>query len=982
MVKKRGTDTDQISSDIPVAFTDTEKAIIKVLLDYGAKNPDRWVDCARLGKKVYCAEEASEDSKTTVKEPRSAVWNVLQRLKPKLESISVELRQTKSEDFKTLVYSLNPEDERKITRACPNLRPQRSDPLKVLYLGELGFGTRAYDPRAGKGLGYFLQYNKEGKTSLRDSLDAVILEGGVIPFVPEFYTSAIGDNSMALLGKKIDDKKEDKPIDSDDDQRLEAYLETAKMSPTVKEFLKKHVIGKIVTKTEAVQTSQKQLEAIIGANFDKPVHYTYGVHDEEQLRQLKEIEIVRHLEETAQNMKQRKDLEKDVKNWRKKRDEYLHEKEILDNLRIWLTRAVDYEGPKFRENVDEFLEHHRTDIEKLNKVSRNLGRDVVKNLESAGSKKDVERKIKEASESFEKVEQEIKFANLQADDLQNRIDAIKRVNEARGFFKLTKRVQLNAKQRDTIWATVAENYANLLKAVFPRKNFVLHPDQHSDIDIKDRRFRLEQRMNIRSNNPEKDSLKRMKEKSNLINLRGERVPDVYVTAHGTGMRHQPQPKYAEETGPGKYRDTPEINMLVKLGTFHSAQKLEYLLRNNQTKNWEVKRVENSYSSGAFIHTLLPDGRHSIESIPTENLIELGMIAEQLEEAKAALKTVKSKEKKTLKAKIAELESKFVKQSPDEKDLIKITILTDAHIGCPTWPGRPSNYTLMEAAIQYEQSTRLPDLLVMTEMLHGALTKPYWSDKELYKLTRDDLKIAMTNIQSDTLISAEEKNKLFSTLLLLEDCQTPIPSLDEQAAVFDVEVAPFAKQVIANGGLVVLASGNHAQKSSPGVTDEATSLSRAFSAEEKESLYVQKAKGVSFGAGHVPLKKFGDARTVYVAHRMNRGSDEIAALKDQTRDMNIKDELALAGDAHQGGAEYANRRTHVVGPGLQGWNSYVDEIGKQAGLRGIVSIYLSKNPKLKNYCRVDYVLDPTLEAGIKDQINIEKLLIEKYIPHPK
>lgn len=979
MVDKKGRDADSISERQISLFTETEKEIIKVLLDYGEKNPDRWVDCARLGKKVYSVEEvSSDDSSTTIKQPRSAIWNVLQRLKPKLESIGVDIRQTKSAYFRTTVYSLNPEDERKIRAVCPDLRPQQNERLRVLYLGELGFGTRAYDPRAGKGLGYFLRYNKEGRASLRDSLDAVILGGGLIPFVPEFYTSAIGDNSMALLDKKADDGAGE----ADDDNRLESYLETAKMSPTVKEFLKKHVVGKIIDKTDAVRTSQKRLEEILGHDFDKPVHYMYGVHDDENLRQLKEIEIVRHLEEFAQIKKQQKDLEKDVNEWRKKRGEYVHEKEILDNLRIWLTRAVDYKGQKFSESIAEFLEHHKTDIVKLNNVSRNLGSDVVKNLETAQSKRDVERKIRDVGESLEQVERELNFSTHKAEDLQTRLDAIKRVNEAPGFFKITKRVQLNAQQRDVIWATVAENYADLLKEVFPKNNFVLHPEHRADVEIKDRRFRLEQTMNIRSNNPEKDALKRMKEQSNLANLRGQRVPDVYITAHGTGMRHQPQPKYHEETSPVKYRDTPEINMLVKLGTFHSSLKLEYLLRNKQKKNWEVKRVEGSYSSGAFIHTILPDGRHSVECIPTESLIELGMIAEQLETAREEFKTSAGKNKKKLEDRIAQFESEFVKHSPDEEDLIKITILTDAHIGCPTWPGRPSNYTLLEAAIAYERSTRLPDVLVMTELLHGALTKPYWSDKELYKLTRDELKIAMQNITGDGSISVDEQNRLLRTLLLLEDCQTPIPSLDEQAALVDIEIAPFAKQVIAQGGLVVLASGNHAQKSSPGVTDEATSLARAFSPEEKQNVYVFKAKGVTFGQGHVPLAHFGDERTLYVAHRMKRGSDEIEALKDQTRDMNIKDVLALAGDAHQGGAEYANRRMHVVGPGLQGWNSYVNEIGKQAGLRGIVNIYLSKNPQLKNYCRIDYVLDPTLESFVKNQINDERKIIEKYIPRPK
>ncbi len=737
--------------------------------------------------------------------------------------------------------------------------------------------------------------------------------------------------------------------------------------------------GKILTKSDAVTTARKRLEDILGTDFNGVVHYMYGEEDDANLQQLKEIEIVRHLEETEQLQKQQKKLNEDLDKLRKVRDEYQQEKQMFDSMQNWLTRAVDYKGAQFSENVTKFIEHHKADIQQLNEVSSNLGKNVLAILKKAKSKKDVERKLREARDSLKKAEQEIKDADLKGVDLQNRLDAIKRTNEARGFFKITKRVQLNAEQHEMIWATVSKEYEDLLRAAFPSQSVKLHPEHRADVRIKDRFFRLEHTLNIRSNNPEKDSLKRMKEQANLANKRGLRVPDVYVTAHGTGMRHQPQPKFAESMDTSVYRESPEINMLVKLGTFHSNLKLEYLLRNKQKKNWMVKRFENNYSSGVFIHSMHSDGRQSLECIPTENLIELGFVAEQLEEAKKEAKTAKGDKKKSLEAKIKQLEHSFV---VDEKDLIKITMLTDAHFGCPTWPGRPTNYAFADAAIQYESSGKLPDVLVMTEMLHGALTRPFFSDKEVYKLKRHELEKAIANISFDASLSADEKNKLLSTLLLLEDSHRPIPSLDEQINVFKVKVLPFAKAVIAKGGIVVLASGNHYDKSSAGVTDEAEALALLFSNEEQKSLYVLHGKGTSFGAGEVPLTRFGDNRKLYVSHRLKRGSDEISALKDQAQGMNVKDALFLGGDAHQSGCEYADGTHHAIGAGLQGWNPYVAEVGKQAGLRGIVDFYFSRNPKLKNYCRMDYVLDPTLESSIKEQIELEKLLIEKYIPHPK
>ncbi|OHD65801.1 MAG: hypothetical protein A2101_00025 [Spirochaetes bacterium GWF2_52_7] len=119
--------------------------------------------------------------------------------------------------------------------------------------------------------------------------------------------------------------------------------------------------------------------------------------------------------------------------------------------------------------------------------------------------------------------------------------------------------------------------------------------------------------------------------------------------------------------------------------------------------------------------------------------------------------------------------------------------------------------------------------------------------------------------------------------------------------------------------------------------------------------------------------------IYVAHRLKCGSDEITALKEQAKGMNLKAALMIGGDVHHAGAEYSDGTGHIIGAGLQAWNAYVDEIGKQGGLRGVVDIYLSRNPKLQNYFLIDYVLDPTLEKKMQEQIQLEKKLVEQYLP---
>src|SRR3989344_3956200 len=148
MVKKRSDKKEYTSQEqsTPI-FTDKEKELIKILLDYGQRNPDRWIDCKRIGEKLYSREKISS-------EPRSNGWNILSRLTPKLKTLGVEVRQTKSAVYNKTVFSLKLEDEAVIEKSCPDLFPQKNERITALYLGELGFGTKAYDQRAGKGLGY------------------------------------------------------------------------------------------------------------------------------------------------------------------------------------------------------------------------------------------------------------------------------------------------------------------------------------------------------------------------------------------------------------------------------------------------------------------------------------------------------------------------------------------------------------------------------------------------------------------------------------------------------------------------------------------------------------------------------------------------------------------------------------------------------------------------------------------------------------
>ena len=68
--------------------------------------------------------------------------------------------------------------------------------------------------------------------------------------------------------------------------------------------------------------------------------------------------------------------------------------------------------------------------------------------------------------------------------------------------------------------------------------------------------------------------------------------------------------------------------------------------------------------------------------------------------------------------------------------------------------------------------------------------------------------------------------------------------------------------------------------------------------------------------------------------------------------------------HQPGGAFADGTAYSMNPGMQPWDQYVSEIGKQGSLRGILNVEIS--PSLK-YFKWSYVLDPTLEKYMKKEV---------------
>ncbi|MFH0798303.1 MAG: hypothetical protein V1906_02730, partial [Candidatus Woesearchaeota archaeon] len=166
-----------------------------------------------------------------------------------------------------------------------------SDPNAVkvrnLYMGEMGFGTKAYDPDAMSGLRYFLQYNN------RTDINNVMMLGGLVPRVPEYY-SVSGSEDMRFLGK--DPTKEPS-------EEIEMMVKRAKLKPTDAKYFKEHVDGKIKTRQDAVNAARAEIEKIAEVLTGAEWHYQHGEEDRENIKVTKEI-LIADASKKKQNLEQ------------------------------------------------------------------------------------------------------------------------------------------------------------------------------------------------------------------------------------------------------------------------------------------------------------------------------------------------------------------------------------------------------------------------------------------------------------------------------------------------------------------------------------------------------------------------------------------------------------------------------------------------------------------------------------------------------
>lgn len=797
---------------------------------------------------------------------------------------------------------------------------KRKEELTFLYLAELGFGTKAYDPVTMDGLAYFLKTTGIGK-----KIDAVILQTGLIPRIPEYY-SKLGAENMRFLSQLPPEK------------RGRAVLKLVNKEDLPKEdylYFKENIEGKITTKSDATAAARYELTKLAKAVKTKQWHYQEGEEDIENKDDLKELKIVDY-QNKEYNKKRLEGVLEDL-NKQEKRDE---------------ERAETLKGE---------LE------EKKSKVKRKEYKEILEELDSYPSKKrNIVLKINA-------IKREMEFPQFFAGVKRRQYTA----DMEEFLFRLTKKEYQAALSETAPNGILMQLHSTSEKRIGARWGAKKikkeeEAEEPSFLKVKGLEILLMHNPNISSNDVKTDTIARQKDEVKFLNklrkIYGDKlphVPDVILSCHEAGgFRAQPQPKYTENLVQGEERETPEICMHIKLPTLHSVQRLLWL-KNKRLRNWHTKRLaKHQYASGAVIHTLKKEGLQTIEYIDTAELIRYGELAGQIDKTNSRISKYIKKPRKH--AKFLERAKNEIREIKERGEInqIKIEANGDHELGVPNYPGRPSNYDYIDASQEYQRKKGLPELLIIGgDIIHGKID-PYY-DPRLYQYAKIPavIKQEIKEIRESGL-PLKKKYQSLEKLLKETVEQYPIACTDKEFDEFGIRELPYIKEVIENGGRVAVVSGNHLTDKKQG-REEATILARIIKSAVpgyEDRVENIPAIGQSFGSGVIKLEKDNQqSKKLFLVHHLWEGSDELVGAGMQILRTNRDEEMVFYFHKHHPGIGFMDGTAYTLGAGMQTYSQYVHLIGKQDSLKGFLNVYT--DPK-KAYYKWEFVLDPVLEKLMK------------------
>ena len=185
---------------------------------------------------------------------------------------------------------------------------------------------------------------------------------------------------------------------------------------------------------------------------------------------------------------------------------------------------------------------------------------------------------------------------------------------------------------------------------------------------------------------------------------------------------------------------------------------------------------------------------------------------------------------------------------------------------------------------------------------------------------------------------------------------PLPVIDQQYREVKVRLVPLMQKVLDKGGSVVATSGNHCNETSH-YLDEATAIVNLVDLKYLNSPNLKAFVGLGEkdGLGEVTLE---NGWKLYAGHRPGNASDKVAGCLRIMNGTRSRANLGVFGHVHQAGGGHGGGSFVIVGPGMQTWTPFLNQMGMAGSLRGAMAFeYDVNHPGVFKW---KYILDQTLE----------------------
>jgi len=936
----------------------------------------------------------------------------------RVDGIDIFTHIEREGDQKEAHYFLSPETLENTVKsredvAGANLQ-QRQTTYNALYIAEPGFGTKAYDEHSMLGLRLLLEAN-----GLNREVQEVIFQGGVIPHLPPYATKA-NLTALKFLGWIPRKPGEPKTIS---EKLLEERV--AKIDdPYLHDFYPKHVNDKgrrkIRDLADAFEVAGNQVSILMKClPEDAQLRVQHGEEDRKNIAHIVDTTIASWADEKKNKLKGDQKIYSG-------RIEAIDYETARNNFLAGIYSDTKLVQELARRTGEKIKAHAERVSTKLKEIAGEefwegeghglvLGKEVPRYLSWASSGERGSKqygslvagklaKIKEQDADARKTKEDLEFKLTELARAVTWTEQLLESNRASVTW-FTRQYPINSDESEVAW-NVAKNLYNrnyfgwdVLQQVHP------HPSARKPITVDTGIIDIASGETIKSEvdvQPIKQagknvllvhnirstfsdavtprSIRDAKLEQNVQNMVLQKLldprdqagnpvdnrPDVLlVGGHNSGgFRAMPWFEDADEISSAEGSDHPvrtegqKISYLVTLPTMQSIQKLDWLV-NHGFSNWDTKRyLTGPYASGAILHTEDKEGVNKFLFFGNTDLIRFGKVAKEIETYRAAMKDSKDPAERKALAKVIRDRKESAKLG-----FKKLEAAGDFHLGAPDMIGKVSKDQLIRAYQQYQREHGLPDVASWDEVLHGVMDGKFKSGTRYLGLPAEKFRQAIVEpILADTNLSPEQRAYTIAQKSMDNLRAITIHSLAEQERLFGILCKPYAHEVLRKKGTLVLASGNHANNSTPN-SDEAVSLASQFDESYRDSgqLQVFSGKGSSVGVGWVTLPGTKN-RKLFVMHKFPTKQDEGYGVLTHLRSMNNTADIVVAGDRHQPIIFYADGHAGALHPGMEPINTYVPFVGKPAGVRGIVNVLY--DPSKRETYGWEMVLNPTLEAIVK------------------